>query len=67
MAFSKGRKITNSEILTHSLFVDYVILFGTGTILEFQTNILDMFCIFTGMLVNKAKSIVLVHGLQEED
>jgi len=64
----KGLKITILDILTQLFFVDDVILFGARKVLEFQAlkKLLDLFCISSGMRVNRAKSIFLVQGLEED-
>jgi len=54
--------------LIHLLFVDDIILFGSGSILEFQEmkNILDLFCFVEVMQVNMENLVVLINDLQQD-
>ena len=57
----QGIKVSSSLHLTHLLFVDDVLLFGVGTIEEWQhfKILLDLFCSATGMSISEAKSSFL--------
>jgi len=51
----------------HLLFVDDVLLFCFGNLVEGQylKDLLDLFCSSTGMVINHAKSILLLFGLED--
>ena len=53
--------------LTHLLFVDDVILFGLGTLGEWQhyKELLDLFCSTTGMKISNDKSSFLYNDIDE--
>ena len=53
----KGIKVSNSEKVTHTLFVDDVLVFGEGTIknLEAFVSLIDKYKRATGMVVNMEK------------
>ena len=53
--------------LTHLLFVDDVILFGLGTVEEWQNykDILDTFCSTTGIEISVAKSSFLYNDIND--
>ena len=53
-------------LYTH-LFVDDAVLFGAGTLSEWQhyKHILDTFCSATGMEINVEKSSFLFHNIDE--
>ena len=57
----KGIKISSSLALTHLLFVDDVILLGTGTLSEWMAFdvILETFCKASGMCISIDKSCFL--------
>lgn len=61
----KGIKVATSIYITHLLFVDDVILFGSGTIEEWRTfaEVINCFCSALGMLVSFQKSMFLNHGV----
>lgn len=58
-----GIKVTGIITLTHTLFVDYVLLFGDGSMLEWMhyKSLIDLFYGASGMTINPRKS---VFGLQ---
>ena len=62
-----GIKVSPSLNLTHLLFVDDIILFGMGTVEEYQNykEILDIFCSATGMEISVAKSSFLYNDIDE--
>ena len=62
-----GIKISPSLYLTHLLFVDDSILFGSGTLAEWQhyKNILDTFCYATRMEINVDKSSFLYNNIED--
>jgi hypothetical protein len=53
----KGLKISESELITHQLFVDDVLIFGASDVQEFQVlkDIMELFCEATGMEINHGK------------
>ena len=53
----KGIKVSTTEEVTHTLFVDDVLLFGEGTIknLEAFLDLIDKYSRATGMVVNVEK------------
>jgi hypothetical protein len=55
--------------ITHLLFVDDVLLFGNGTLTEWETfkEVLDLFCLATGMSFSPHKSLFLEAGWLEEE
>lgn len=57
----ESMKIGRILRITHLLFVDYVVLFGRGTLEEWSTYnvILDIFNNAIGMAINESKSIFL--------
>ena len=62
-----GIKISPQLSLTHLLFVDDVIMFGTGTFEEcvaFKV-ILDTLCTASGMCINMDKSCFLFNNMEE--
>ena len=61
----KGIKITSSLALTHLLFVDDVILLGTGNLLEWMAFdvILGTFCQASGMCISIDKSCFLYNNV----
>ena len=60
--------VTNSEELSHILFVDDVVMMGEGTWgnLKEAKQILDLYKKSTGMHVNVEKSILSENGFPEE-
>ena len=64
----KGVKISKELSLTHLLFVDDVILFGTSTYEEWIALkvLLDTFCEASGMLINAEKSCFLINNIDDE-
>ena len=63
----KGIKISSQHFFTHLLFVDDVILFGSGTFEEWVAFkvILDTFCAASGMSINMDKSCFLFNNMEE--
>ena len=61
----KGIKITSSLALTHLLFVDDVILLGSGTLSEWMAFdvILSTFCKALGMNISMDKSCFLFNNV----
>jgi len=59
-------KISPSLALTHLLFVDDVILLGTGTLLEWMAFdvILSSFCKASGMCISMDKSVFLFNNVE---
>ena len=59
----KGIKVSSTEEVTHTLFVDDVLVFGEGTIrnLEAFASLIDKYKKATGMVVNMEKSN-LIHN-----
>ena len=64
----RGIKISPSLTLTHLLFVDDVILLGTGTLLEWMAFdvILGTFCKASGMCINMEKSVFLFNNVDTD-
>ena len=64
----RGIKISSSLALTHLLFVDDVILLGTGTLLEWMDFevILSTFCKASGMSISVDKLGFLYNNLEDE-
>ena len=62
-----GFQYSHGLSLTHLLFVDDVILFGVGTVEEWEAykDALDLFCSATGMMVNTEKSYFLYHKVDD--
>ena len=62
----RGIKISPSLALTHLLFVDDVILLGTGTLLEWMAFdvILSSFCKAFGMCISMDKSVFLFNNVE---
>ena len=62
-----GIKLAPQLYLTHLLFVDDAILFGAGTLSEWQhyKHILDTFCSATSMEINVEKSSFLFNNIDE--
>ena len=62
-----GIKLAPSLYLTHLLFVDDAVLFGSGTLSEWQHYkcILDTFCSATGMEINVENSSFLYNNIDE--
>ena len=63
----KDLSISPQISLTHLLFVDDVILFGSGTVEEWVAFkvILDNFCAASGMCINLDKSCFLFNNVDE--
>ena len=63
----RGIKFSPSLTLTHLLFVDDVILLGSGTILDWLAfeSLLDCFCKASGMCINADKSCLLFHNFSD--
>ena len=63
----RGIKISSQLSLTHLLFVDDVIMFGSGTFEEWVAFkvILDTFCAASGMCINMDKSCFLFNNMEE--
>ena len=61
----KGIKISSNFALTHLLFVDYVILLGTGTLTEWMAFdiIISKFCKAFGMSISIDKSCFLYNNV----
>ena len=61
----RGIQLSPSLSLSHLLFVDDVILMGSGTLLDWSTFevILETFCKASGMKINFDKSCLLYHNL----
>ena len=61
----RGIQITSTLALTHLLFVDDVILMGTGTLLEWAAFdvILETFCKASGMSISLDKSCFLYNNI----
>ena len=55
--------------ITHLLFMDDVMIFGNGCILEWRKYkiILDIFCYASGMIIIEFKSSFIYHELSEDD
>ena len=64
----RGIKISPALALTHLLFVDDVILLGTGTLHEWMAFevILSTFCKAYGMRISLEKSVFLYNNIDEE-
>lgn len=64
----RGIKIARVLSITHLLFLDDAVLFGTGSIEEWNTykNLLDLFCSATGMAISDSKSMFLEFGISLE-
>ena len=62
-----GINISFQLSFTHLLFVDDVILFGSGTFEEWVAFkvILDTFCVASGMSINMDKSCFLFNNMEE--
>ena len=62
-----GIRISSHLSLTHLIFVDDVILFGSGTVEEWVAFkvILDTFCLAPGMCINLEKSRFLFNNVDE--
>ena len=60
-------KVSSSMNLTHMLFFDDVILFGLGTLDEWQNykELLDIFCSATGMKISVEKSSFMYNDIDE--
>ena len=63
----RGIKISSQLSLTHLIFVDDVIMFGTGTFEEWVAFkvILDTCCAASGMHINMDKSCFLYNNMDE--
>ena len=61
----KGIKITSSLTLTHLLFIDDVILLGSGTLSDWMAFevILSTFCKASGMIISVDKSCFLYNNV----
>ena len=61
----QGIKISDSLYLTHLLFVDYVILFGNGMVMEWMAFdvLLETFCSASGMSISLNKSNFLYNEM----
>jgi len=64
-----GLLVAKGTCITHLLFVDDVILFGSGNIAEWEVfkEILTLFCKATGMAFSPQKSSFLEVGWEGED
>ena len=64
----KGIKVSSSLPLTQLLFVDYVVLFGVGTLEEWKDfdEILVVFSSASGMCISMEKSSFLYSEVEEE-
>ena len=62
-----GIRVTPNICLTHLLFVDDVLLFGLGTLEEWQgyKEVLDLFCSATSMTISVEKSSFLFSDIEE--
>jgi hypothetical protein len=65
----EGVLVANGVRITHLLFVDDVILFGKGSLAEWQVfkDALDLFCNATGMTFSSQKSQFLEAGWSGEE
>ena len=63
----RGFKVSSSLYLTHFLFVDDVLLFGVGTVEEWQhfKILLDLFFLATGMSISEEKSSFLYNEIDD--
>ena len=54
---TNGLKVTGSITLTHTFFVDDVLLFGDGSLLEWIhfKSLINLFCKASGMTVSSRK------------
>ena len=64
----KGIKVSNSEEVTHTLFVNDVLVFGEGSIINLEAfdSLIDKYKRATGMVVNMEKSN-LIHNEFSDD
>ena len=64
----KGIKLTHIIRITYLLFVDDIILFGEGYIVEWLSwkSIMDSFCKATCMLISDRKSTFLDQGMESD-
>ena len=62
-----GIKVSSTLNLTHLLFVDDVLLFGVGTVEDWQhfKALLDLFCSATGMKISEEKSSFLYNEIDD--
>ena len=62
-----GFEVSSSLNLTHLLFVDDVLLFGVGTVEEWQhfKVLLHLFCSATGMQISEEKSSFLYNKIDD--
>ena len=62
-----GVKVAQHTFLTHLFFVDDVLLFGIGTMEEWQhfKSLLDLFCLATGVRISDEKSTFLYNDIDE--
>jgi hypothetical protein len=65
----EGIPVARGIFITHLMFVDDVILFGNGNIVEWEVfkEILGLFCKATGMDFSPQKSLFLEVGWAEEE
>lgn len=63
----KGIKRVDYVIITHLLFVDDVVRFGTGSIEEWSqlSDIIKLFCSASGMELSFNKSSFMFHNMEE--
>jgi len=65
----KGLEVVVSLFITHLLFVDDILLFSNGSLVEFKKikEILELFMKATGMQVNYRKSQLIMEGLNRQE
>ena len=63
----KGIKVVGSLFLTHTLFVDDVLIFGDGSLFEWIhiKNLVDLFCGASGMFLSPRKSCFSYYCLDQ--
>lgn len=64
----KGIKFSNTVTLTHTLFVDDVLIFGDGSLLEWlhYKYLINLFCGVSGMTINPRKSSFGFHIINQD-
>ena len=64
----KGIKVIGSIYLTHTLFVDYVLIFGDGSVMEWLhiKSLIDIFCGETRMSISGRKYAFSYLGIKPD-
>ena len=65
----KGIKISRDLFLTHLMFIDDIMILGSGSISEWSviSGILLNFCKVSGLSINHSRSRLLLHDTDDHD